>query len=162
MNAREREKRPFLFCLSKIMEWTSWYKIEESSGRNSKLDRCGVYQIRIVNAAREPIPIGRICCIDPDGIVYIGRSAPKKIASRMGRFNRCKKHSGSKTYHRVKSVLSEFPQFAQHRLEVQAMFLEESDVADAEADLLYNYLFKFGELPPFNSKLENKKVEKAL
>ena len=144
------------------MQWTNWFKVEESSGRKSKLDRCGVYKIRIVNSSGEPIPIGRICCQDPDGIVYIGRSVPKKIAYRIGRFNRKQKHSGSKTYNRVKFVLNGYPQFADHRLEVQGMFLEESEVINAEADLLHDYLFKFGELPPFNSKLENKKVEAEL
>lgn len=80
----------------------------------------------------------------------------------MGRFNRCQKHSGSKTYNRVKFVLDSYPQFAAHSLEVQGMFLEASQVVDKESDLLHEYLFKFGELPPFNSKLENKKVEKEL
>jgi hypothetical protein len=45
---------------------------------------------------------------------------------------------------------------------VRGMFLPESEVINAEAKLLYEYLFKFGEQPPFNSKLENPKVGKYL
>jgi hypothetical protein len=85
----------------------------------------------------EPIQIGRLCCIDPSGVIYIGRSVPGKVASRKENFNRFKKYSGAKTYARVKTVWNSYPHLSDHRLQVRAAFLLVIEVIDAEAKPLH-------------------------
>ncbi len=136
-----------------MIEWTTWYDSEEATASNSSLNNFGIYQIRIVNPTGDPLHINRFCSADTNGLIYFGRSGfrhqktNRTIANRIQEFIR-RKHSGGRTYSKIKPLLDKHPNFADHRLQFRGKFLPDTEIENAEANLLSEYLFKFGELPP--------------
>ncbi len=76
--------------------WREWQDIENAKKKES--DCYGVYQIRIIDNNRRPIPIPRIGGVDKEGIIYIGKAEPKHpLGHRIDDFL-AGRHSGSGTY----------------------------------------------------------------
>jgi hypothetical protein len=144
-----------------MREWTSWYSVENYNDYADKLNRFGVYQIRIVDSGGNPISICRFCGIDENGFIYFGRSGFKgfrTIANRIQEFTQ-KRHSGGRTYARVSSIWSQNFQYKNHYLQVRGRFSPINEICEAEAKLIiceaearliYEYESIFGELPPCN------------
>jgi hypothetical protein len=117
----------------------------------------GVYQIRAATAAETPIPIPRVRGVDPQGILYVGRSGfwsrsrSRTIANRIHEFL-VKRHSGGITYARAGLRLKRTEPFTGHLLQVRAAFLEDRQIVLKEASVLDQYFAKYAELPPCNSQ----------
>ena len=113
----------------------------------------GVYVIRAVTNEGKPISIKRLGGVDPDGILYIGRSGfesrspSRTIGNRLGEFLRGQ-HSGGKTYERARGILNANKEFSGHSLQARALNCEEAKIAETEKRLLKKYFEQFAELPP--------------
>lgn len=136
--------------------WTKWLEIDDAQERNGSLKEFGLYQIRAVSRQGKPIPISRLRDVDPEGILYVGRSGfqatspHRTVANRIGEFIK-QRHSGGITYAKAAARLESNPRFAGHRLQVRARFFPDSSIAREEAKVLEAYFRKYAELPPCNS-----------
>lgn len=137
--------------------WTPWIEIEAACARNGAFREFGVYQIRAVSTSGDPIPINRLIGTDANGILYTGRSGYRNgtgyrtIANRIAEFMN-QRHSGGITYARARRWLQRDRRFANHRLNVRALFLPDSAIVATETLLLDTYFSRHGELPPCNSQ----------
>jgi len=155
-------------------EWGDWHEIDRA--HLDERNCFGIYQIRMVDKVGRPIPISRIVGIDEEGVIYIGRSGPKKprtLAQRIREFQKGA-HSGAKTYRLMNENCESFKHlYSSHRLQYRAMHLQASEditniIKQKEAligeDFSYrtkielmegvaviNYVNRYGELPPCNS-----------
>lgn len=135
--------------------WTKWAYIEKTQAKKGAFDRLGIYQIRAVTPAGNPIPVPRLAGVDKQGILYAGRSgylAHRSVPNRIREFVH-EHHSGGITYARAKTLLNKTPKFLGHRLQVRAMLLNQKAISSAESKTLQDYFSKYGELPPCNSAL---------
>jgi hypothetical protein len=145
------------------VKWTGWLDIDEARERNGRLSRFGLYQIRAVSSSGEPIAIHRLKGIDPEGILYVGRSgfrarSPNRtLANRIGEFMK-QHHSGGITYGKAASRLRNEPRFVGHRLQVRALFLSDSVIAREETRVLEAYFNRHAEWPPCNSNAGSRKT----
>ncbi len=115
---------------------------------NEKNPQSGVYELK---ANR---PIGRLVKDDEGGILYIGKGVILPYNNRIGKFvnslNSTENiHDGGNRIN-MKSILDKFP------LEdacIKVTLTENPE--QLESNLLNEYCQKFGELPPFNRRLES-------
>jgi len=141
--------------------WTPWVDVELAKSRKGPFSDYGIYQIRAVTPAGEPIPISRLAAVDPLGILYIGRSGYRRqhtrrtVAHRIGEFLR-RQHSGGHTYARAVKVMRRNPAFAGHRLQARARFFSDDEIDAAEGETLREYFLTCAELPPCNSQSSNR------
>src|SRR5438093_3095142 len=121
-----------------MRKWTAWHEIDQAKSRRGPLIDFGIYQIRIVDVSGTPIPIPRFYAIDPEGLIYFGRSGfrqqsgSRTIQNRINEFTNVRNHSGGITYDRIKPRLQRHAQFADHRLQVRGRFLEDGQIQAAE------------------------------
>jgi hypothetical protein len=139
------------------MEWKSWF---------NDCGKCpagwGIYRVRMVDAKGRPVPLQRLCGVDRDGIIYIGRSGKSTCKSdrstkkRLGEFFNHGSHSGSWTYWQAKKVFQRLKKYEPHRIEAAVICLKDDDIYSGEKRALRAYFEEFGELPPFNSSWPGK------
>lgn len=140
------------------MKWRAWVELGEGS---SKLTFHGIYKIRIADASGRPIPIGRTCGTDAEGILYVGRSGfasqrtARTVARRLREFQK-ERHSGGQTYSQAKRVYDRSKRLRGHRMFASAVALPDSKIEQAERKALRGYFEEFGELPPLNSAFPGK------
>lgn len=130
-----------------------WIPLEPTSLKWTALAVFRVYRIRLANAANQAISVPRICGLDRQGLLYIGRSAlsssvRRTIANRLSEFLGGN-HSGGKTYAGARRMLS--AKFKGYHLEAQALPMPDLKIKSCEKNLLGAYFRSFGELPPLNS-----------
>jgi len=51
-------------------KWRKWQPIEHVYHNEWLIAQEGLYQIRMLNRENQPIPIPRLCGVDPEGIIY--------------------------------------------------------------------------------------------
>jgi hypothetical protein len=145
-----------------ISKWGSWHSIDDAD--SNPLSRFGIYQIRMVDRAGNPIPVRRIAGLDKGGVIYIGGSGyskqhakkPRTMAQRIKEFEKGA-HSGGHTYRLMKDdvlLVSRKRTYSGHKLQYKAMRLDGGNagmVKEKEIATLARYFKKYGELPPCNS-----------
>jgi len=129
--------------------WTDFIGIDLATKRRGPFAKQnGVYQIKVVKPTGSPISIRRLLGNDKMGIIYIGRGRCETVATRIR-----KNVENEKGYAGVKR---KFLKLQPHCLFARARFVSvktAKNLEDLETNLLKKYKEKFGELPPFNSKL---------
>jgi hypothetical protein len=147
-------------------KWGGWHDIDGPG--SSQLSRFGIYQIRMVSATGNPIPIRRIAGIDKEGVIYIGGSGygkqsakkPRTMEKRIEEFEKGP-HSGGYTYRLAMEVLQNSGgcPYSAHKLQYRAARLPKADaelVKREEVKSLAGYFAKYAELPPCNSSFPGK------
>lgn len=158
--------------------WRDWGNIENA--KNEERDYCGIYRIRMVDNSKKPLIVSRICGMDKEGIIYIGRAKPKDtLGKRIDNFYNVKMHSGAETYELFcKSLKCQKHPYANHNLEYSVIrlhvieneheqklreeaklykkFFIDSLIKKVEIDALVKYFITYGELPPCNSNFPGK------
>jgi hypothetical protein len=144
-----------------MVEWTKWIDIDTAKSLK-EFEEWGVYQIRLVDQEKQPIPIDRMAKVDGEGLLYVGRSGyrtaktDRTLANRIKEFDK-HNHSGALTYFEAKETLKKVQKFRNHRLQVRAKFLSDEEINPAEVDTLSYYFSEYAELPPCNSSLPKKR-----
>lgn len=156
-------------------KWSSWQNIERA--KIEQRGYFGIYRIRMVDEAGNCLPIKRLACVDKEGIIYIGKAAPRDtLAKRISDFERTSKmgkanHSGGDTYvlmcldlkclghtyknHRLQySVMHVFADATKPERRRQEKWKHK--IEGKEASLLADYFYKYCELPPCNSSFPEK------
>ena len=131
-----------------MARWGKWQAIEGIYHNMDLLDKKGLYQIRMVDMGNKPLPIPRIGGIDPDGIIYIGKT--KRLRRRIEAFLGGR-HSGGGMYFRVYRRLKRREPYREHSLQFRVMAGTDNNITTREREMLQRYLRRFCELPPFNS-----------
>ena len=122
----------------------------------------GIYRVRIVDVNGRPIPLPRLCKVDAEGIIYIGRSgestrkSDRSIRKRLDEFFNFGSHSGSGTYWQAKKVFQRLGVFTGHQIQAQVICAKDADIEVYEKRAIRAYFEAFGELPPFNSAFPGK------
>ena len=138
-------------------KWRKWQAIDSIYSNIGLLGQKGIYQIRVVDKENKPIPIPRLAGIDPEGIVYTGKSV--RLRPRIEDFLGGR-HSGGGTYFLVYRHLIRSERFKNHSLQFRVLACEESALEVKEANILRKYFHKFCELPPFNSTVPGGKKKR--
>lgn len=137
--------------------WTDWKDLDEGFNEINS----GVYKMRIVNSAGQSYKIKRFLGYDSNGIIAIGST--NNLKTRINGFNKVimdkkYKHSESKKllynikYSRFNSVFKKYKiQFSIKKVSNKEKYKED------ESELIKCYFKEFGEVPPLNSNLPNKK-----
>lgn len=140
------------------MEWGDRLELGQAS---EALDFYGVYRVQLADTSGTPVPLGRICGVDTEGVLYVGRSGFgsqgtfRTVARRLREFQK-RAHSGGQTYAQAKLIYDRVVLFQGHRLFATAMSLPDAEIARAEERTLRAYFQAFGELPPLNSAFPGK------
>ena len=140
------------------MKWQQWF---------SEPNECpvgwGVYRVRMVDIHGKAIRLQRLCGIDKDGILYIGRSGRKAsktnrcLKTRIAEFRNPNSHSGGWTYHKAREARNGRGVFRHHKIQFQVSICQKDSEIDArEKEALKDYFDTYGELPPFNSAFPGK------
>lgn len=100
--------------------------------------------------------IGRLIRDDENGILYIGQGDILSSNSRVGKFvnslnNTEKRHDGGNRFNH-ESIKEKFPP-----KELKIKITLSDNAEQLESKLLQEYYLNFGELPPFNRRMGNKK-----
>lgn len=129
----------------KISDEELWYKIESDFAKNG-----GIYKLSCLDNNDQTIGINRLIKTDQNGILYIG-----KTTSFLDRVITLKKsispdynsdsHECGVRYKCSDLIKTKFP-FQNLILELKTY----QNIHSAEKELLNNYEFEFGELPPLN------------
>jgi hypothetical protein len=98
--------------------------------------------------------IGRLLKVDVTGILYIGKGVILPYHNRIGKFvnslnNKEAAHDGGSRFN-TELIKKNFPL---EDAEIVITLTESPE--QLEADLLHKYYTEFGELPPFNRRLES-------
>jgi len=98
--------------------------------------------------------IGRFLKTDEEGVLYIGKGDILSNQSRVGKFvnainEKEKRHGGGSRFN-TKLIKDSFPL---KNSKIQIILTETPE--KLEAEILKEYLEKFGELPPFNRRMES-------
>lgn len=98
-------------------------------------------------------PIGRLLGDDNDGVLYIGKGVILSSSSRVGKFinalnNTESRHDGGGRLN-APNILDKFPI---KNLKIEITLTEAPK--ELESNLLQKYNEEFGELPPFNRRME--------
>ncbi len=137
--------------------WTEWKDLDEGINESNS----GVYKMRIVNSAGQAYKLKRFLGIDSNGIIAIGST--NNLNERIDVFNKVTmdkkyKHSEAKKllynikYARFNSVFKKYKiQFSIKKVSNEEEYKEE------ESELIKCYFKKYGEVPPLNSNLSDKK-----
>ena len=120
-----------------------WRKDSEKDG----LPISGVYKLVADK------PIGRLLGDDNYGVLYIGKGVILSTASRVGKFinalnNTESRHNGGIRLN-APNILNKFPI---ENLKVEITLTESPE--ELESNLLHQYNEEFGEMPPFNRRME--------
>lgn len=129
-------------------KWRKWQPIEDVYHNVGLLAQKGLYQIRMINPENRTIPIPRLCGVDPEGIVYIGKSI--RLRPRIESFLKGR-HSGGGLYRLAYQRLRKFQPYRDFSLQFRVIVCAQDEIGVKEANLLRRYFRRFGELPPFNS-----------
>jgi hypothetical protein len=139
--------------------WSAWQDIAQAGPTRENYP--GIYQIRIVDKAGNPVPIHRVASTDGDGIIYIGSGdANTRINDFRRTLNFKAHHNGGSTYLLMQMNFKHIghayenckPQYrVTHLPNVRKAKLE-----NQEAVILADYFNKYCELPPCNSSFPNK------
>lgn len=141
------------------MHWTPWIPLNAETPWNP---RWGIYRVRLMDSSGVRVPIPRIGSVDPEGVLYIGRSGyshsktDRSLGRRLWEFYNHGSHSGAGTWWQVKAVLDLLNRWPGRTLEVSVVELPDALIDDAESQALREYFSAFGELPPCNSSFPGK------
>lgn len=147
-----------------MAKWSGWQDILSIKEVGTLGNGPGVYKIRLADSAKRPISIGRFLHEDKSGLLAIGES--KHLAERIrefkggwqsGRFGR--HPAGDRMF--LASVYKYSCLQTSHQnsiLQVCVMKCANKEAAqDQEEKLLKDYFIDYGELPPLNSNLPDRK-----
>ena len=142
--------------------WSSWLGSPVTEKVRDKYRWPGVYKMRLVDKREHPIEIERFLGKDKDGILAVGES--KNVTKRIRDFYRAFegqqfKHSEGNTLFLVR-MLTNFMKGTYVDSKIQFSARKLSDKAEAvkeEEILLKNYFIQYGELPPLNRNLPDKR-----
>ena len=145
-------------------EWSNWKEIWRIDDI-AVLFKCpGVYKIRLTNEPDNATKIPRFLGVDEEGLLAIGES--RNLSRRIRQFYRA--YSGQSFAHSVaerlftllSKIINSNSTLKNSRIEFSCMKLKDKAEAQIyEERLLKTYFKKFGELPPLNSSLPDKKVD---
>ena len=130
------------------LAWQAWLRFAEM--KDNPCEHCGdgVYQVRATLKNRNPILIHRACGVDTEGILYIGRG---NLCSRVGLLmNICAEDP--KHHHHFTGNFVDYLRLDRiaDREFLEIRWVETDQPKQIEADLVDDYVKKFGDLPPGN------------
>src|SRR5262245_22278438 len=82
-------------------KWTKWFELHDAADWP---DGYGIYRVRMTDRAGKPYGIARLCGVDPEGLLYVGRSGfstaktLRTLGVRLQEFHNFGPHSGSGSY----------------------------------------------------------------
>jgi hypothetical protein len=136
--------------------WLGLVRLFDPNGTKRSLsalpETAGVYRIRALKADEQPVPLRRLKCDDPEGILDIGKTA--YLRWRIGEFQ--KAVLDGKTYHSAGLTFHNYPYRDLFSLETLCVdWLEtpnEEAARDLERQRLKDYRSRFLDFPPLNLK----------
>ena len=87
-------------------DWSHWVRIEIAKSKKGPFNYLGIYQIQVVTASGDPIPICRLGGVDPFGLLYMGRSGdhfPRTVQNRVKEFAQLQHSGGEHTLEHIGS-----------------------------------------------------------
>jgi hypothetical protein len=131
--------------------WTCWRNFDTPVAERVS----AVYEVRIVDSQRNPIPIPRFLGLDPNGILCIGQT--KNMEARRKQFKRGRSgrfgHSEGNLLHILEESAGLKEVHPNARYEYRSLPSEEGSLRDRECSLITRYVRRFGEVPPLNSAI---------
>ncbi|MBI2171949.1 MAG: hypothetical protein HYU30_08040 [Chloroflexi bacterium] len=122
-----------------MAEWTEWQDLEEDLYEDDATRNRGVYQVRIVNARGEPIPVPRLGGVDKEAIYYIGKSG-RSCRYELKRFLSSLREGGE-VWDGVSDELERVQGFSGYRLEYRTRAIDAPMTPEAAEQLaLVGYL----------------------
>lgn len=129
--------------------------------KKSNHREAAIYKIRLVDEKNKPVPIERFLCKDEEAVLCIGST--NNMERRLTRFKYSRKTGkGGHSEASLMFLLEKFCSFKQKykNYKLQYRFWKQKSEAKTkkeEEKLIKKYIKRFGEVPPLNSAIPNKR-----
>ena len=132
--------------------WSKWHRIADWAQSEFAPNVPGVYRVRATKSPGEPTSIPRACCVDCEGIVYIGEA--KSLRGRIGRLSwACDPNAAKHPHH---DVISTWLSCDLNRIcdlvSLEVCWVGCDDHKAEERLLLAEYKRTYGDIPVANMK----------